>query len=308
LYDAGPWRGRRRLSARERLTPQTGSRALGLLVASPSRVFEASLPADEIVWTLVAGGGIDCLVRPGGVGFGPLVAHGRTLLEARPELARRAAEGDDAWDRFAVTVQPAAISPDDARTEGLAAWLGDLPARELLFALQARGATELLAGRTAGADRLETAWPRLVDAFGAATALGVVTLLVPVLGPERDAIGYWRVVLPRPPLAGPPPRVAPRAPLALSGARWIASQPDLRRALPAGWTVAEVTQADDGTAARLMLEAPWAEGRLVLEARFAKGKPSVPLSAVASAEPAMAWRAAEAARAVDEALAPMPVR
>ncbi|MCU0231012.1 MAG: VWA domain-containing protein [Acidobacteria bacterium] len=302
LYDAGPWRSQRRLSARERLTPRTGLRSLGLFVMPSLRVLEAPAAADEIVWTLVAGGGIDCLVQPGGVGFGPLVAHGRTLLEARPELARRTAEGDDAWDRFAIAVQPAAASPDDARTEGLADWLGDIPARELLLALQARGATELLAGRTAGADRLETAWPRLVDAFGAATAAGVVALLVPALGPERESIGYWRVVLPRPPFAGPPPAIAPRAPLALSAARWIAGQPDLRRVRPPEWLVAEVGQAEDHSAAWLSLEAPQAAGRLVIEVRFAKGKPSTPLSAVAHAEPAMAPHTAEAARAVNESL------
>lgn len=303
LYDVARWRGRRALSAREAPSPRTGARALGLLVAPPDVALETPASAAEIAWRLVAGGGIDCLVQPGGVGFGPLVAHGRTLLEARPELARRTAEGDAAWDRFAAAAQPTAAAPDDARTEALAAWLGDVPSRELLLALQARGATELLAGRDAGATRLETGWPRLVDGFGAATSVGVVALMVPVLGPDRDAVGCWRVVLPRPPFAGPPPDVAPRAPLGLSAARWLAALPEMRDALPAGWSVVEIEQADDGTAVTLILESAPAAGRLALEARFAKGKPSAPLCAEARAEPAMVAAAAAVARAADAALA-----
>jgi hypothetical protein len=303
LYDVARWRGRRALSAREAASPRTGARALGLFVAPPDAALESPASAAEIAWRLVAGGGIDCLVQPGGVGFGPLVAHGRTLLDARPELARRTAEGDAAWDRFAAAAQPTAAAPEDARTEALAAWLGDVPSRELLLALQARGATELLAGRDAGATRLETGWPRLVDGFGAATAVGVVALLVPVLGPDRDAVGCWRVVLPRPPFAGPPPDVAPRAPLGLSAARWLAALPEVRDALPPGWSVVEIEQADDGTAVTLILESAPAAGRLALEARFAKGKSSAPLCAEARAEPAMAAAAAAAARAADTALA-----
>jgi hypothetical protein len=242
LYDPTRWRGERRLTPRELMTPRTGSRALGLFVPPCETLLASPVRPEELVWTLVTGGGIDCLVRPGRGGFGPLVAHGRTLLDARPELARRSAEGDETWDRFTAVTEPLAASADDARTEGLAAWLGDVPARGLLLALEARGATELLRGRTEAATRLETAWPRLVDAFGAATAVGVVALLVPALGPDRNAIGYWRIVLPRPQFAGPPPDPTPRAPLALAAARWLGAQPDLGAALPADWTVESVEQ------------------------------------------------------------------
>jgi len=302
LHDATRWRGERRLAPRERMAPRTGTRTLGLFVTPAGPLLDAPVRPEDLVWTLVAGGGIDCLVRPGHGGFGPLVAHGRTFLDARPELARRAAEGDAAWDRFAAATQPLAASPDDARTEALAAWLGDVPARDLLLALEARGATEMLRGRTEDATRLETAWPRLVDAFGAATAVGVVALLAPVLGPDRDGVGFWRIVLPRPQFVGPAPDPTPRAPLALAAARWLGAQPDLGAALPADWTVESVDQPADGTAVTLALAAPGG-GRLALEARFAKGRHSEPYCAVARAEPAMAPRAAEAARAVDAALA-----
>ncbi len=303
LYDPARWRGRRRLVARERATPETGARALGLFVRPAGSRPGGAETAAAIAWTLVAGGGIDCLVRPDQGGFGPLVAHGRTLLEARPELARRTVEGDAGWERVAAQTSAAAASPDDARTETLAAWLGDVPARELLLALQAHGAAELLAGRDAGATRLETGWPRLADAFGAATAVGVVALLVPTLQPDGAALGYWRIVLPRPPFAGPPSDPTPRAPLVLSAARWLAAQPGLRDALPAGWSVTTAGQADDGSAATLWLAPPGGGPRLALEARFARARAEAPRCAVARAEPAMAAAAALAAREADAALA-----
>ncbi len=303
LHDPSRWRGERRLVTRETLAPSTAARPLGLYLAPPETLLrETPRRADEILWALTTGGGVDCLVRPNGGGFGPLVAHGRTFLDARPELARRTAESDPAWDRFARAAVPAAASLDDARTEALAAWLGDVPARELLLALEARGADALLHGRAEAAARLETAWPRLLDAFGTATSAGVVALLVPALAPGRDAVGYWRVALPRPQLVGPAPEPTPRAPLALAAARWIAGQPAVRSALPEGWTVESATQAPDGTGATLVLKGP-AGGRLALDARFATTTRFEPRCVAVRAEPVMDARAAEAARAVDAALA-----
>ncbi len=304
LYDRARWRGERRLSARMRMSPETGARALGLWLMEASALREAPLSASEIAWLLVVErGAVDCLVDAAG-GFGPLVAHGRTFLEARPELAQRVAEIDPSWDRFAWDVLPQAASLEDARTEALAAWLGDVPAREFLDELQALGAGAILRTGNATPDAaaaLGAAWPRLADAFGAANAAGVVALLVPVLAPDGEAIGYWRIALSRPQYAGPPGEPPSHEPLVLAAARWLVAAEGIAAALPVGWAIEQASQAGSRGEATLRLAAPDG-GALVVVTRFARGSRLEPSCVAVSANPVIASQAMAAAQRLAAAL------
>lgn len=304
LYDRARWRGERHLSARMRMSPESGARALGLWLMSADELRATPRTAAEVAWQIVtSGGGIDCLVDSEG-GPGPLLAHGRTYLEARPELARRVAEVDPAWDRFAWSTVPQAASLEDARTEALAAWHGDLPAREFLDALQALGAGEILRAGSAAprAAALGAAWPRLVDAFAAAHSAGVLALLVPVLDPEREAVGYWRIALQRPQYVGPVAEPPSHEPLLLATARWLAAADAVAAALPAGWPIEQASQAASLGQAVLRFAAPDG-GALLLTARFPNGPRLEPRCVAVSADPPMAARAADAARGLADALA-----
>jgi len=91
----------------------------------------------------------------------------------------------------------------------LAAWLGDLPARELFERWELRRINRALTAaspthtarfqdRRLGYGSFEQEWMALRRLFFVPSYARVLTLLTPVHDLESDRIGFWRVVLPRP--------------------------------------------------------------------------------------------------------------
>jgi hypothetical protein len=158
-------------------------------------------------------------MRRGGAGPASFV-HGQTWLEIREPLARAMYHGRNDYRAFA-----------DARTDRLngarkerllAEWLGDVPARDLALGLEARIADRLLSlpegERRTELERLDAFWARLRAWFPPPTAVRVVAPLVPLYDPERDVIGFQRVILPRVTPSGGPVDDLPEFPL---GARLL---------------------------------------------------------------------------------------
>ena len=111
----------------------------------------------------------------------------------------------------------------------LTAWLGDLAARDVVLALERMTVNGLFGSRDVASDRdpqalaeiVLDAWDRLPEWFPPATSVRIVAPLVPAYSPDRDVIGFYRFVLPR-----PRPNVAridaiPPRPLALQTALWL---------------------------------------------------------------------------------------
>lgn len=192
----------------------------------------------------------------------PLFVHGKTFLEirefiadalfehypdyqawARDRLVAEAAPGVDAFlaelarsqelpaarlEAIRSTLMARAADPDhDAPQRFLAEWLGDVPARTAVQALEARLAGALLdpLGRVDEAplaEHLERNGFGVFEAwFPPANAVRVLTPLLPAYDVARNVIGFYRIVLPRPRLGAPPVDPLPSAPLGLRTARFL---------------------------------------------------------------------------------------
>jgi hypothetical protein len=115
--------------------------------------------------------------------------------------------------RSAMTEQ--AADPSTGRPHlHLSQWLGDLSALEAVNALERRMIDSLIGG---GGDvtTIESSWHKLSAWFPPAVEARIVTPLVPVHDPERDEMGFYRFVLPRPQAHGRQPSPLSPRPLAL---------------------------------------------------------------------------------------------
>ena len=119
----------------------------------------------------------------------------------------------------------------------LTEWLGDLAARDVALTLEQMTVNVLLGSSDVARDRDPQAlaaivldrWHRLREWFPPAISARVVAPLVPAYSPERDVIGFYRFVLPR-----PRPDVAridaiPPRPLALLTVLWLGREELLGR-------------------------------------------------------------------------------
>jgi len=119
--------------------------------------------------------------------------HAPQLDETRlEEIARLSERGQAILNR--------ASSPAEVDVQHyLAAWLGDISAAELFEGWERRRVDDLIASDgVAPIDTFLERWTALRGMFFVPSYARVLTLLAPVHDPERDLIGYWRVVLPRP--------------------------------------------------------------------------------------------------------------
>jgi hypothetical protein len=82
----------------------------------------------------------------------------------------------------------------------LAAWLGDIPAHDLFVRWEIEQANRRLTGPRAepGLEPFLERWKQTRRLFFVPSYARVLALLSPVHDLERDRVGYWRVVLPRP--------------------------------------------------------------------------------------------------------------
>jgi len=200
----------------------------------------------------------------GGGDLGPMWVHGQTFLEMReavglalfrfyPEYAawatsRLKQDAAPEVEALLAHLKQTGASPEDleraaraleARAESpaadqpqryLAEWLGDVPATELASRVEARAAAVLLEDRGAGRDvpeltrRVIDHWDELRAWLPPPTRIRVLTPLLPAYDPERDVIGFYRVVLPGPRVGWPPVEQVPDAPYGLLTLRWLVEQ------------------------------------------------------------------------------------
>lgn len=174
---------------------------------------------------------------------GKLVADKRAEFEPllREYAAAHGLSPNDT-ERLRATLLEAAASPEPRDPERyLAEWLGDIRASDLARALERRVANELLApSGEADPERLQRAWPRIGRWFPPPTRVRITTPLVPAYDPERDVIGFYRVLLPRPEEGGAPADLVPEAPFGLLALGWLLGEPTLGSELRGGFEVASV--------------------------------------------------------------------
>ncbi|MDX1388393.1 MAG: VWA domain-containing protein, partial [Acidobacteriota bacterium] len=173
-------------------------------------------------------------------------ATGRLVEEAEPDVERLLADlgaehpltpAQTEVLRNALLEQRARNPENEMPQRFLAEWLGDIPARDLALALETRLANALLGAdddvdrRDLAAGIAETGWALLLDWFPPATEVRILSPLVPAYDAERDTIGFFRVILPRPNFDGPPEDPVPEEPLALRTVQWLLEEDSVGRAL-----------------------------------------------------------------------------
>jgi hypothetical protein len=90
----------------------------------------------------------------------------------------------------------AANPRDEDLVRHLAGWLGDVPAHELFARWEAARLALWLEGESR--DDLVDDWTAVRDVFRVPSRARVLALLGPVRDPSTGAVGFWRVLLPRP--------------------------------------------------------------------------------------------------------------
>lgn len=147
------------------------------------------------------------------------------------------------------------------RRDGLAAWLGDVDARDLTLEVDRMAIEDLLSGPEGArrAELVKARWSRLASWFPLPVSRRVVAMTSPVLDEGTGRIGFYRVVLPRPSWlamragAGkrpkgdlPPDDTVPVRPFGLLVARRALEQPALRERLAAGKVRVERLEVGSG--------------------------------------------------------------
>ena len=136
------------------------------------------------------------LQRLHGIAREELTSIERDFRRAFPDLADVEVATVARASRAGRRVVDAAKTPTDADlARVLAAWLGDVTAQDLLLAWERRLVERRLHGPTSEA---AARWKRLRDAWAMPQQYRVAGPLLLVHDRERDLVGFWRVVLPRP--------------------------------------------------------------------------------------------------------------
>lgn len=179
----------------------------------------------------------------------PFTVNGRTFLELRELLGRamfisredyrswaiRKVESDveidlrallTAWGedrrpsgeelrRLRSAMIEQAADPSQGRPHlHLSQWLGDVPAMDVVNALELRMINSIIGGSGEIA-AIESSWHKLGEWLPPAVDARIITPLVPVHDSERDAMGFYRFVLPRPQAHGHQPSPLSPKPLGL---------------------------------------------------------------------------------------------
>jgi len=201
-----------------------------------------------------------------------LAAIERDFRRAFPDLSAAEIADVARASRAGRRAVEATHTPTDADlARVLAAWLGDVTAKDLLREWERR----LVNRRLAGTPAEEAArWKRLRDAWAMPQAFRVAAPLVLVRDPDRDIVGFWRVVLPRPewfaeraaaktPAAERPEDRLPEQPLALWLVDEIAKTAAVRERL-AGYACSAIDYASMDPAWRSTPEHPFRRVRIAM--------------------------------------------
>jgi hypothetical protein len=189
----------------------------------------------------------------------------------------RLAVDDDLPSLRASLLARAAEPDEDQPQRFLAEWLGDVAARDAVAAYERKSISALLGllprsdGTEAGAgDVSEQAWRCFLGWFPVPDRVRVLVPLVPAYDPARDAIGFYRVILPRPAPGSAPRDVLPSDPLGLRAVRWLLERPSGRDTLRAARGVYAVDYGEPSWSERLAIRmharglgAPWSSARRV---------------------------------------------
>jgi hypothetical protein len=137
-----------------------------------------------------------------------LQAEARAELEAMEDrLQRRAPQYPAEAVRAAVQQSPQARRSRERAREPretdlqryLGAWLGDIPTHDLFVRWEILRINRLLSGESSPhGDGFASEWQALRRLLFVPSYARVLALLIPVHDPERDVIGFYRIVLPRP--------------------------------------------------------------------------------------------------------------
>jgi hypothetical protein len=270
LFDGKVYRNTGRLRIDLKRVPLAASRELAIL--TPPLAFirdRLGSPEDLLLYLLENG-----MCAPSEEGPAPFLVHGRTFLDLREPLGRAlflAREDYRAWTsakieeeveaalRVLLAAWPEAEPPtrDEqrqlhaamteqalgtaGRTARLAGWLGDLNAGEVIRSLEERLINDLLAGDSDGVEMAAASWRKLGEWFPPALDRRIVTPLVPAYDPTREAVGFYRFVLPRPEAHGPQPLPLPDRPLALLAVERLLELPEAAASIPGRVRVTEVS-------------------------------------------------------------------
>jgi VWFA-related protein len=234
LYDADIYRATGRLMLDLDRDPRLGARVAGVLVP-PLGTLRKTAGQPHLLLSALLDACLepeDCL-NPSGRML-PLVA-GQTFFTLRPRLGRLLLAQPDYghWarsdimsrrrDQVAVLLDEAGGDLGlEARTlveetllgrpfsageiqSRLSVWLGDLSAAELAADLEVHASRGPLTRQ-----RLRRQWPQVATWFHPPTSTRTLTMLVPGYDPQRDAVGYYRVHLPRTSHGSPEDLIPPR--------------------------------------------------------------------------------------------------
>ena len=129
-----------------------------------------------------------------------LQALERRLQRRAPQYSAEAVHAAVLLSPEAMRIEERARIPREADLQRyLAAWLGDIPAHDLFvrWEIERINRALLQEGPTFG-DAFIEEWRALRRLFFVPSYARVLALLTPVYDPERDVIGFYRAVLPRP--------------------------------------------------------------------------------------------------------------
>jgi VWFA-related protein len=217
---------------------------------------------------------------------GPLWVHGQTMLDLRHAVAwtlfhhvpayrdwarervRKDLEVEMAgllrdWgpDRLRRAAEIRSENPEPDRLQHfLAEWLGDVSARDLALRIEARAANRLLDPSSSAGMRLPEVelvldgWGTLRRWLPPPTRIRILAPLVPAYDPERRAIGFYRVLLPKADRAGAPRNLLPQAPLGLHALRWLLADPAIGAAMIGRVKVASIDHGPVRKADRRLFE------------------------------------------------------
>jgi len=171
---------------------------------------------------------------------GRMTADGSPQVEALLAQLRQSRDATpDELERAADALEARAEDPDrDQPQRYLAEWLGDISARELAFRIERRAAEAVLESPGGGLPDLTRTvlegWGELSAWLPPPTRVRILTPLLPAYDPDRDVVGFFRVVLPVARVGGDPVEQVPAAPYGLLTLCWLIEKTPIGDRLPAG--------------------------------------------------------------------------
>ena len=221
-------------------------------------------------------GGVDVMYAPtpGEKNLGEHAANGKTLFEVQrrmsvafPELfpsyftqteaKRKRAIRRELMHNFPSDFPPDRLeelielrlqqpSPQDVQ-KYLLAWLGDISAQELAFALERKEINGLLSVSEENFDRateiveiVRQRWEEFRSWFGPPQRIRTLVLLTLAYDPAREIFGFYRVVFPRPREGGLPLDLVPERPRGIEFVQDLLADPEARAKLRRQWKVESV--------------------------------------------------------------------